>query len=279
MFSAFPSLHPLIIHFPVVLILISVVFQAFCVWKDYEQIRWATFFLMTAGFFSAWAASTVFHADPSEDAPKAALEMFEQHELYAKYTLWASGLTMVLKAIGMLFKKNGRLFQIMVLVVSMISALFLSIAGHHGARLTHIAGVGPMGRFLEKEHGSMKKMENMPSMKEMEKGNNVNAKGKSKMDNMKDMGPMDNMNGPEKQNTQKEDPKNEMSDMKGMGNMNGGKGHQSQPSKANMKGMEGMKMADDKKSMKMPDMDMKNTMDTFQFDDNNPAFEHKKKSK
>jgi uncharacterized membrane protein len=165
MFKEFPSLHPLIVHFPIVLILLAAAFQVVVVWKPHwRQIRWTTLFIMASAFFSALAASTIFHAMPSADAPKAAMEIFEVHEKYAQLTLWMSGITLLLKSIGIFFKIDRRLYEVIVLIAAIIAAIFLSIAGHHGAKLTHVAGVGPMGRYLMKDHGGSHDEKDMEGM-------------------------------------------------------------------------------------------------------------------
>jgi len=300
MFKEFPSLHPLAVHFPIVLILLAVVLQAVLVWKDLNQIRWVTLVIMGGAFFSSLAASTVFHAEPSADAPKAALEIFEQHEKYAQLTLWMSGITFLLKSIGIFFKINRRSFEIIVLIAAIIAAVFLSIAGHHGARLTHVAGVGPMGRYLMKVHGEDG---NMDDMKNMDMKNDTamkmtdtmqgmeNMKADSSM-NMKDM----NMPGMDKNTGM-----NNMKDMKNMKGMDKMKDMKNMPGMDNMKDMEGMEMDSsmnmkdmnnmpgmdkmkmdssmnmkDMNKMDMPRMDnmkmpLKNPMDTLRFPDNNPA--------
>ncbi|MBL7763670.1 MAG: hypothetical protein JNL23_09635, partial [Chitinophagaceae bacterium] len=223
MFKDFPSLHPLVVHFPIVLILLAAAFQIMVVWKPHwRQICWATLFIMAAAFFSALAASTIFHAMPSADAPKAAMQIFEEHEKYAQLTLWMSGITLLLKSIGIFFKINRRLYELIVLLAAIIAAIFLSIAGHHGAKLTHVAGVGPMGRYLMKDHGaghdekdmegmdmdgdstthmndthmndSMPGMKNMPGMDTMKGMKNMEKmKGMDNMKDMKNMPGMDNM--------------------------------------------------------------------------------------
>lgn len=301
MFKDFPSLHPLVVHFPIVLILLAAVFQIVVVWKpNWRQIRWTTLFIMAGGFFSALAASTIFHAMPSADAPKAAMEIFEEHEKYAQLTLWMSGITLLLKGIGIFFKINRRLYELIVLLAAIIAAIFLSIAGHHGAKLTHVAGVGPMGRYLMKGHGeshdekdmegmdmdgdstthmndthmndSMPGMKNMPGMDTM--------KGMKNMDNMKDMEGMDkmkdmkNMPGMDKMKNMK----GNMKDMKNMPGMDTMKDMKNMPGMDTMKNMKGMDNMKDMKGMDIPVMNMKgNPMDTLRFPDNNPARKKAKK--
>ena len=296
MFKDFPSLHPLVVHFPIVLILLAAAFQIMVVWKPHwRQICWATLFIMAAAFFSALAASTIFHAMPSADAPKAAMQIFEEHEKYAQLTLWMSGITLLLKSIGIFFKINRRLYELIVLLAAIIAAIFLSIAGHHGAKLTHVAGVGPMGKYLMKDHGaghdekdmegmdmngdstthmndthmndSMPGMKNMPGMDTMKGMNNMKG-----MDNMKDM---KNMPGMDKMKDMK-DMKNmkDMKDMPGMDTMKNMKGMDNMKDMKGMPGMDSTMKMEDMKNMNMP---MKNPMDTFRFPDNNPARKKAKK--
>jgi uncharacterized membrane protein len=293
MFKDFPSLHPLVVHFPIVLILLSAAFQIVVAWKPHwRQIHWTTLFIMAAAFFSALAASTIFHAMPSADAPKAAMEIFEEHEKYAQLTLWMSGITLLLKSIGIFFKINRRLYELIVLLAAIIAAIFLSIAGHHGAKLTHVAGVGPMGRYLMKDHGaghdekdmegmdmdgdstthmndkhmndSMPGMKNMPGMDTM--------KGMKNMDNMKDMKGMDNMK--DMKNMPGMDKTKNMKDMPGMDTMKNMKGMDNMKDMKDMPGMDSTMKMEDMKNMNMP---IKNPMDTFRFPDNNPARKKAKK--
>lgn len=240
MFSDFPSLHPLVVHFPIVLILLAALFQALVTWKNWQQIRWATLLIMGGAFLSALAAGTVFHAMPSDDAPKAAMEIYRSHDQYAQYTIWMSGIALLLKGIGDFFKIHHRTYDVVVLVAAILAAIFLSVTGHHGARLVHVAGVGPMGRYLMKDHHG-----------KMDGGDIGNMQDRKKEDDH-DMPMNDGMLGMEK--------------MKGMDNS------KDTAEMEHMKGIPEMDGMKDMKQMDMPGMDMKsNPMDAYKFKDNNPA--------
>ncbi len=298
MFKDFPSLHPLAVHFPIVLIVLGAVLQSVVVWKDWKQIHWTTLFIMAGAFFSGLAAATILHAEPSSDAPKAAMEMFEQHEKYAQLTLWMSGITLLLKSIGIFFGINRRIYHAIVLTSAIVATIFVSITGHHGARLTHVAGVGPMGRYLMKDHHG-KEGEDMKDMNGMEmKGDSVmkmndkipgmdtmkNMKGMgSKKDtgntkdlNMKEMDNMKNMPGMEKMKNRKStDNIKNMEEMKNMTGMDTMKNMKSPDSMKKMPGMDSAMNMSDMKNMKMP---VQNAMDTFRFLDNNPGLKKSKKT-
>lgn len=164
MFKDFPNLHPLVVHFPIVLILLSAALQAVLVFKDWPPVRWITLVIMAGGFAGALAASTVFHAMPMGLSPQAA-EVFSAHEQYASYALWLSGITLLLGGVGEFFQLRRRAFDVLVLVAALAAAGSVSVAGHHGAQLVYIAGVGPQGHLVMKgdhhEHGGAEAMPGM----------------------------------------------------------------------------------------------------------------------
>ncbi|TGE22671.1 DUF2231 domain-containing protein [Hymenobacter metallicola] len=152
MFSDFPNLHPLVVHLPIVLIMLAAALQALLVFKDWPQVRWIALAVMAGGFAGAVAASTVFHALPLGLSPRAAA-VFAAHEQFASYTTWLSGITLLLAGIGFYFKVQRRAYEVLVLVAAVAAAGALSVAGHRGAQLVYVEGVGPKGNLLDKSHG------------------------------------------------------------------------------------------------------------------------------
>lgn len=148
MFEGFPNLHPLVVHFPIVLLLLAAFLQGLLVFWRWQQISWATLLLMGAAFIGAWAVSTGFHAMPEGLEPRAAA-IFEEHEQYARYTLWLAGITLLLKGLGSFYFNYRRAYEGLVFGTALAAAMAVSVAGHHGAQLVYLEGVGPQGHLVQ----------------------------------------------------------------------------------------------------------------------------------
>jgi uncharacterized membrane protein len=137
-FTEFPSLHPLIVHFPIVLLLLAPAFQlGGIVFRKPDWFQ-AAAWLAVAAAISAYLASHQFHAEPWSISG-AARETFERHELFAAYTLWASLITVGLKGLEIISRERWRrVLRVLVLVAMLLSAGAVSVTGHLGAKLTHV---------------------------------------------------------------------------------------------------------------------------------------------
>ncbi len=146
--SDFPNLHPLLVHFPVVLLVLALLTQLFSFFVYRKALSWVTLLLLLFGFAGAWVASEYAHPHTtglSEHAYKVLLE----HERFASITVWSSGIALLLKIVSHFFLKMKLWTEIPVALLLIVSASAVSLAGHHGAQLVHIEGVGPMGKYLE----------------------------------------------------------------------------------------------------------------------------------
>ncbi|MBF9252170.1 hypothetical protein I2I11_02580 [Pontibacter sp. 172403-2] len=147
-YDAFPTLHPLVVHFPLVLLLLAAIAQvaAFFVFK--RELSWVTLLLLAGGFIGAVVAATLVHLH-TQGLAERAQQVLEIHETYATYTLWLSGIAVLIKAISHFYFKRRLMAEIVTVVVVVASATFVSLAGHYGSQLAYVEGIGAQGRFIE----------------------------------------------------------------------------------------------------------------------------------
>lgn len=163
----FPSLHPLIVHFAIVLIVVAAVLQLLNIFLLKKELAWIITVILLIGFSAAWLASKNFHPHTHGLNEHAKL-VLEQHDKFADWTINTAMVGLALQIIYLVMLKyatrmsaqggNGphsllkRLSAVVVAVVLLSSSYFVCRAGHYGAQLVHIEGVGPQGKFLEMEH-------------------------------------------------------------------------------------------------------------------------------
>ncbi|MEZ4940653.1 MAG: DUF2231 domain-containing protein [Saprospiraceae bacterium] len=146
--SDFPSLHPLLVHFPIVLLLLAFLTQllALFVWK--KELSLITGILLLGGFAGAYLVSTFFHPHTSE-LSEAAQQVLDLHDRYANYTIWASGIALLLKVASHFLLQRKLWIEVLVVAAIAGAGWSVSHAGHYGATLVHLHGVGPQGKYLE----------------------------------------------------------------------------------------------------------------------------------
>ena len=81
--------------------------------------------------------------------PEHVSEIFETHELMAKYTWWFALAALGAKTVSHFFLSKKWWSELIVIILLISSSITVSIAGHRGAELVHMGGVGPQGKFLE----------------------------------------------------------------------------------------------------------------------------------
>ena len=147
-FSDFPTLHPLFVHFPIVLLILAALAQilALFLWK--KEMSIITMVLLAAGFAGAWLVSSLFHPH-THDLSDAAQQVLDLHEDYASYAKWLSAFGLVLKITGHFFFKRKLWIEVAVVLVLAGAAWSVIHAGHYGAALVHLHSVGPEGEYLE----------------------------------------------------------------------------------------------------------------------------------
>lgn len=149
-FDDFPTLHPLVVHFPIVFLIVALLTQIAGLFVYREAMGWVTFGALALGFLGAVIAGLVVHPHTHGLTPKAAAVLSE-HEWFATVTLWTSGAALLAKGLSMFALERHRWIEIVVVCLLLGAAASVSLAGHHGAQLVHIEGIGPQGKYLAPE--------------------------------------------------------------------------------------------------------------------------------
>ena len=138
----FPNLHPLIVHFPIVLLLLAMLSQLTSLFFPKNiHLKWQTFFFLLTGCIGTFIAiKTAVHI--SGDAEDKAIEIFEIHQLFGNLTLWFSLSATIIRFVTLKWFKK-KVVEIILTILLITISVFVTITGHHGAQLVHIYDVGP----------------------------------------------------------------------------------------------------------------------------------------
>jgi len=147
-YSEFPSLHPLIVHFAIVLLIIGAVIKLVNIYFLKDELAWTSFTLIGFGVFSAYLAGRNFHPHTHGLTEHAKL-VLQKHDLWADRTIYIGFTGLVIQGVNLFFMKGKRWAVTIVAIVLLSAAYAVSQAGHYGAQLVHIEGVGPQGKYLE----------------------------------------------------------------------------------------------------------------------------------
>jgi uncharacterized membrane protein len=149
-FSDFPSLHPLIVHFAIVLLIVGAIIQLFNIYFLKRELAWISFAMITIGVITAYLAGRYFHPHTHGLSEQAKL-VLQQHDFWADWTIYLGFSGVILQGTNFFFMKRKRWAVAIVAVILTGSGFAVSQAGHYGAQLVHIEGVGPQGDFLESD--------------------------------------------------------------------------------------------------------------------------------
>lgn len=147
----FPNKHPLIVHFPIVLLLVAAAVALSNIVFLRKELNWIVTISTLIGFATAFYATEFAHPHTSGLTDHAQL-VLDQHDLYADWTVYLGGAGLLVQMLSQFLFKGRRWSVLVAALILSGTAYSVAMAGHYGAQLVHIEGVGPQGRYLETEH-------------------------------------------------------------------------------------------------------------------------------
>jgi uncharacterized membrane protein len=138
--KAMENIHPVFVHFPVVLLPLALVVQALALWHRREDCHRAALWLLWLGTLGALAAAgTGLLAEKKVFVPEPGWEVIELHETLM---LVATGLAAALSVLALVLRRRlTRSIQILLLVGLLALSGVLVVGADRGGQLVYQFGV------------------------------------------------------------------------------------------------------------------------------------------
>ncbi len=137
-------IHPMIVHFPIALLIIGFLFDITGLFIKRNFFSWAGFSLLILGGLGIVAALLSGNLAGSGIAEEGMLKQaLETHKNAALITVWLVIATVVFRSLLVLFKKYTGLLRVAAFALFLISVLSIARTGYYGGELVykHAAGV------------------------------------------------------------------------------------------------------------------------------------------
>ena len=148
-YAGFPTLHPLAVHVPVILIPLAALFILIHpISPNVTYYRLSVVFL-AAGVAGGFIAAFPLHPHTSGLSYEA-LDTLRKHDYFAYSTLIKGSLALLFALLYVVIRK--RFIKIVFGSLVVLSALAVVITGHYGGKLAYVHGIGVQGNFLDNSH-------------------------------------------------------------------------------------------------------------------------------
>lgn len=137
----FTPIHPIIVHFPIVMLLLGAAAQIIAVWKP-DFFEKASNYLIIGGFISGVAAYMT--GDDAEEYARANLHashrLIEAHQDLALWSLVVFGLAIAVKFLRYR-RPNFKMLTPVLLGLTILGAALISVTGHYGGQIVYPTNV------------------------------------------------------------------------------------------------------------------------------------------
>jgi len=137
-------IHPMIVHFPIALLIVGFLFDLVSLFIKKSFFSWAGYSLLilgTLGVVAAFLSGNLAGSGITEEgALKQALEV---HEESAELTIWLASIAAIFRSVLLYFKKYSGILKSLALVLFFVTVLSIARTGFYGGELVykHAAGV------------------------------------------------------------------------------------------------------------------------------------------
>jgi uncharacterized membrane protein len=146
-FDDFPTLHPMVVHVPVIMIPMALLFGLMSIFFTHRHfVALAVAFALT-GVLGGYVAAFPMHPH-TRGLPEAVLVTLQQHDFFAYSTLGITTFSVVIGAIALL--KPNLITRSLLVVTLLLASVGVSVTAHYGGTLTYVHGVGVNGNYLDK---------------------------------------------------------------------------------------------------------------------------------
>lgn len=137
------SLHPIIVHFSIALLLVSVLFDFLAIFRSQSFLRGSALYLLVLGVFAGVGAGITGNDAFQELSPSSEkILQVQSHADFGTGTIWLSLLLLIFRFHLAIRGRFMGGFRAAYLVLSLIVAGLLSITGYLGGRLVFEHGIG-----------------------------------------------------------------------------------------------------------------------------------------
>ncbi|MGD8305633.1 MAG: hypothetical protein PVF17_03180 [Ignavibacteria bacterium] len=138
------ELHPKVVHFPIALLMISVLFDVVGILSKKEYFHKSAHLLLLLGVLGSFAAA--FTGNQAFSSYKfwnnSSGELMSNHELYANITIWYFTLILFLRTFLVLRKKYFTPVKYIIIVLGIVGCYFLFQTSEYGGKLVNKYGIG-----------------------------------------------------------------------------------------------------------------------------------------